>query len=271
MRFLGITRERVFSPGRVEDDAAILHGVAAALRERGHDVDVFDADSEDWPRPGDDTLVFVMCQGARALAQLREWEQRGVRIVNAPEGILNCQRQRTIPLLQEAGVGLPESILVDAGAASPLPDWVSEAGAWLKRGDVHATEADDVAYVTAPDVALEGLRRFKERGIARVVVQRHVAGVVLKFYAVRGSFFHCVSVAGALEVPREIRAGLGRVGQSAAARLGVEIYGGDCVYGKDGALSLIDLNDWPSYRPCRASAAKAIADYLEAQKVATRQ
>jgi hypothetical protein len=264
--FVGVTRERVFSPGRVEDDAAILHAVAAVLRERGHGVEVLDADSERWPWPRREAVVFVMCQGPRALAQLREWQQSGVRIINAPAAILNCQRHRTIPLLQGAGVGLPASILIDTGDAVPLPDWLDKAGGWLKRGDVHATEADDVVHVTDVAAARRALRRFKDRGIATVVAQRHIPGMVLKFYAVRGSFFHCVQ-----EAPAAVLAELDRVGQLAASRLGVEIYGGDCVYGKDSALSLIDLNDWPSYRPCRASAAPAVADNLEAPKVATRQ
>lgn len=264
--FLGITREREFSPGRVEDDTAILDGVAAVLRDRGHDVDVFDSDLEHWPRLRSDALIFAMCQGPRALARLREWEGTGVRIVNPPEAIFNCQRHRTIPLLQAAAVGLPESILVDAGDPPPLPEWISDVGAWLKRGDVHATDADDVAYVADADAALTGVRRFHRRGIARVVVQRHIPGVVLKFYAVRGSFFHCVAAADAPDAPGNILTELDRVGQRAASQLGVEVYGGDCVYGDDGALSLIDLNDWPSYRPCRASAATAIANYLEAQK-----
>jgi hypothetical protein len=264
--FVGVTRERVFSPGRVEDDAAILDGVAAILRERGHDVDVLDSDSERSPWPRREALVFVMCQGPRALARLREWQQTGVRIINSPAAILNCQRHRTIPLLQRAGVGLPASVLIDTGDPAPLPDWLDEAGAWLKRGDVHATETDDVVYVADTEAVLRSLRRFGDRGIARVVVQRHIPGMVLKFYAVRGSFFHCVQ-----ETPAAVLTELDRVGQLAASRLGVEIYGGDCVYGQDGALSLIDLNDWPSYRPCRASAATAIADYLEAQKVAIRQ
>jgi hypothetical protein len=63
-----------------------------------------------------------------------------------------------------------------------------------------------------------------------------------------------------------VRRRIDEIGQAAATSLGVEIYGGDCVYGKDDALALIDLNDWPSYRSCRASAALAIADYLQAQK-----
>lgn len=264
--FLGITREPVYSPGRVEDDAAVLRAVARCLDERGHDVDVFDVDTDEWPQPHPDTVVFAMCQGPRALEHLASWERAGIRVINRPEGILNCQRHRTIPLLSGANVGLPESVIVDATGDADLPSWLGESGAWIKRGDVHATEADDVVYVADATAARDALGRFRARGIAAAVVQRHVPGVVLKFYAVRGSFFHCVQTNGAPQIAAATLRAIDDLGQAAAARLRVEVYGGDCIYGNDGALSLVDLNDWPSYRSCRASAAVAIADYVQAQK-----
>lgn len=266
IEFLGITREQVYSPGRVADDAAVLNEVARHLGGRGHRVRVFDADDAKWPQPKAGTLVFAMCQSPRALEHLRAWENDGVRVVNRPDGILNCQRHRTVPLLDGAGVGLPPSLLVDTGRTAPLPDWIGENGAWIKRGDVHATEADDVCPVAGAEEARAALRRFAARGITAAVVQRHVPGVVLKFYAVRGSFFHCVRAAEAPVLPEKVLRDIDALGRAAAERLGVEVYGGDCVYGKDGSMSLIDLNDWPSYRSCRASAASAIANYLQAQK-----
>lgn len=265
IEFLGIAREHVYSPGRVEDDAGVLNDVARHLGEAGHTVRVFGADATMWPQPAAGTLVFAMCQGPRALERLQEWERDGVRVINRPEGILNCQRHRTIPLLNDAGVGLPTSVLVDTASEPQLPTWLGE-GAWIKRGDVHATEADDVCRVPDAATALAALRRFAARGIEAAVIQRHAPGVVLKFYAVRGSFFHCVRSAEAPAIPAAALRKIDTLGQAAAERLGVEVYGGDCVYGEDGALSLIDLNDWPSYRFCRASAAVAIADYLRAQK-----
>lgn len=264
--FLGITRERIYSPGRVEDDAAVLYAVARHLRERGHRVDVIDADTATWQQPAGGSLIFAMCQGPRALDHLVRWQSAGVRIINRPDGILNCQRHRTVPLLNGAGVGLPASLIVDTAGAATLPPWVETSGAWIKRGDVHATEADDVIHVDGDSAAREALRRFHERGVGAAVIQRHAAGPVLKFYAVRGAFFHVVHPADAAEIPAAALRQIDALGQTAAARLGVEVYGGDCVYGNDGALSLIDLNDWPSYRPCRASAAAAIAKYLQAQK-----
>ena len=54
------------------------------------------------------------------------------------------------------------------------------------------------------------------------------------------------------------------VADAASDAVGLEVYGGDCVATEKGDLQLIDLNDWPSYGPCRAEGARAIAARLEA-------
>jgi glutathione synthase/RimK-type ligase-like ATP-grasp enzyme len=261
MRFVGITREAVFSPGRVDDDAAILLAVAQELRANGHAVEACAADDATWPVISETTVVFTMAQGDRALAQLRQLELRGVRVVNSTAGILNCQRHRTVPLLTQARVAFPSSQLLATDAALSHPASI-EAPVWVKRGDVHATESDDVVRVESTAGLHEALRRFHSRGIAQAVVQRHVPGTVLKFYAVRGSFFHCVPPDGGVVLPAAVLAQMDVLGQQAAHALGVEIYGGDCVYDANGGLTLIDLNDWPSYARCRFAAATAIAAYV---------
>ena len=47
--------------------------------------------------------------------------------------------------------------------------------------------------------------------------------------------------------------------QRAADIMEVKIYGGDCIVSEDGTIRIIDFNDWPSFAPCRAEAAPAIA------------
>lgn len=264
-RFIGITREPVFSPGRVDDDAAILLAVAERLREAGHTLDVCCADDAQWPQPDPGVVVFTMAQGDVALSRLRQWEQRGIRVINSVAGILNCQRHRTVPLLTAAGLEFPESVLV-ASATAVVPDWVDAAGAWVKRGDVHATDADDVVFAANIVEARAALARFAQRGIVRAVVQRHAPGLVVKFYAVRGRFFHAVPPADGTQLPPSTLRAIDRLGQRAAAVLDVEVYGGDCVVGMNGELRLIDLNDWPSYARCRFAAACEIAAHVGNQK-----
>ncbi len=266
--FLGITREPVFSPGRVADDSAILHLVADELRRHAHTVTVVTGDDESWPKPSSDTVVFAMCQGARALQRLQRWAARGVRIINRPDGILNCQRYRTVPALLRAHTPFPESLLIDTAAEPGIPPWLDDGGAWVKRGDVHATEPDDVVFVDSTGAVLAALRRFRERGVEHAVLQRHVPGTVLKFYAVYDRFFYCGRPQGDGMLTSDVLRRIDALGREAAQALNVEIYGGDCVFGVNGALTLIDLNDWPSYAPCRSEAATAIAAYLLAQQPA---
>ena len=266
-RLFGITRERLFSPGKVDDDSAILETAAQHLRERGHTVTVFCADAAEWPDLDGVRLVFTMAQGAAAIARLQAWEERGVRIVNSPEGILNCQRERTIAALVQAQVPFPPSALVATHNDRALPAWAA-GGAWLKRGDVHATEAGDVIRVDDLAAAREVLAGFHARGIRTALVQRHVPGTVLKFYGVRQRFFHCVPPPDGLLPPADALDTMRDLGERAARALGVEIFGGDCVYDEAGGLWLIDLNDWPSYASCRADGGRAIAAYLHAQEAA---
>ena len=48
----------------------------------------------------------------------------------------------------------------------------------------------------------------------------------------------------------------------AAAATGLTIYGGDCIVDEKGNISLIDLNDFPSFSSVRDEAAKEIADRI---------
>lgn len=265
--FVGIAREPVYSPGKVDDDRAILEAVASRLAAR-HEVKIIGAE-DGLPAEPPGSVVFTMAQGPEALAALRSWEARGARVVNTPQAVESCHRRRMLPRLERAGVRHPQSILVPTGVnlteSTPLPQWVN-GGAWLKRADVHATEAEDVVRVADTAAALEALVRFRRRGISEVVVQRHVGGHVVKFYAVRDRFFAWFAAGGAAihlgdsEVDR-----LRALAEDAAAALGLEVFGGDCVRDGPGDLWLIDLNDWPSYGACRGAAADAIADYLVAQ------
>jgi len=267
-RFLGITREPVFSPGRVDDDGAILRLVAERLQQLGQHVSVIAGDADRWPPVSPDTTVFTMCQGAYALERLQQWAARGIRIVNRPDAILNCQRHRTVAAFANGTVPFPASLLLSTDSEPKLPTWVAE-GAWLKRGDVHATEPDDVVFVSSAVATHRTLHRFRTRGIARVVLQRHAPGTVFKFYGVHKRFFHGVVPAAANPVADEVVRRIETLGAEAAAVLNLEVYGGDCVVGVNDTVALIDLNDWPSYAPCRAEAAKEIAAYLLAQSVAS--
>ena len=48
----------------------------------------------------------------------------------------------------------------------------------------------------------------------------------------------------------------------AAETLGLFVYGGDAIIGRDGSITIIDVNDWPSFAPVREEASRAIADLI---------
>jgi len=161
---------------------------------------------------------------------------------------------------ERARVSCPPGVLVPTAGEPALPEWVVE-GAWLKRGDVHATQEGDVVFVRRSDEVRAALADFRDRNIGSGLLQRHVEGVVIKFYAVRGTFFSWFP-AIPIDLAEEEVAEMRSLADEGAAALELEIFGGDFVRGRDGLFWLIDLNDWPSYGRCRSAAATAIAQYL---------
>jgi hypothetical protein len=266
MRLIGLYRETEYSPGRHRsNDAMLLEGVAAALRNGGFAVDLMTAADAEAARPTA-ALVFSMCQGPRALNFLLQWEQNGVRLVNSPRAALNTYRDHLPALMMRAGIPFPKTRLVDtsrlADAAHVLAD--AHGGLWLKRGDVHASVTSDVQWVDSMEALEAGLREFAARGVDHAAVQHHRAGDEIKFYGVAGgAFFHWFYPKES-DTPRHNfdTAALLGLANAAAAAAGLDIFGGDVIVGADGELTIIDLNDWPSFAPCRDQASVAIAAHL---------
>jgi hypothetical protein len=266
----GIFREEAHSPGRESDDAEILRLTAKGLLAKGFQVDLKTPD-ELGPtadaRPGG---VFLMCERPGALRALEALESAGVLEINSPAAVLNTYRDRMIARFAEAGVPFIESRLVATAGesvAAPRPVWV-------KRGDVHNTQQGDVVYAADAAAVGRALEGLAARDIPRAVVQPHVDGDLIKFYGIgpgdgaRGEppwfrwFYHKDQ-----ELRRHAfdQRALARLVRQAAAALGLEIYGGDCIVTARGDLVLIDLNAWPSFALFREEAASVIAAYLSAR------
>ena len=268
MRLIGLYRETEFSPGRHRsNDAVLLEQVAAALRESGASVELIGAEEAEARRPRA-ALVFSMCQGPKALDFLMRWEQSGVRLVNSPRASLNTYRDRLPALMRVAGVPFPQTKLVATSHGTDVARVLAEAngGVWLKRGNVHASVSADVQWVDSADALQAGLRDFAARGVEHAAVQHHRAGDEIKFYGVAGgAFFHWFYPKEASNgAPRNLfdASALLRLANAAAAAAGLDIFGGDVIVAPNGDLTLIDLNDWPSFAPCRDQASAAIAAHL---------
>lgn len=278
---LGIYREHECSPGRHRsNDARLLETVADALRVEGFDVELTSFEHAGAHRDSAE-LVFSMCQGRPALETLARWEREGMAIVNSPRASLNTHRDRLPALMIDADLPFPPTRLVSTAEApaiaaaaatraraghagrAPAAGLDSSTGIlWLKRGDVHATVASDVQRVDSPEALAEGLAEFAARGVRLAAVQAHRPGDEIKFYGVaEGSFFHWFYQRDAHGY-RFDPAELVRIAEQAAAVAGLDVFGGDVIVSPEGELTLIDLNDWPSFAPCRDAAAGAIAGYL---------
>jgi glutathione synthase/RimK-type ligase-like ATP-grasp enzyme len=202
-----------------------------------------------------------MCQGRSALDRLMDWERNGATIMSSPRAARNTHRDMLPQQMRNAAINFPSTRLLDAiqhqsGAAE------FKGPIWLKRGDVHAAVAADVQRLEDHAQLADALDEFQKRGISTVALQAHCSGDELKFYGIGdGDFFYWY-------YSREPRGhsfdskALQQLAARAAAATGLDIYGGDVIVDRLGNLTLIDLNDWPSFAPCRDAAADAIANLI---------
>lgn len=273
IRIAGVMRAGAFSPNHIGNDAAIFNLTAEALRKRGAVVNVY-SEEEFLKARIDEPVVMDMCRELESVAKLKTLEDEGKIVINSGYGIENCTRERMTRLLVANGVPYPESLIVDTN--ENIKGAMQKGGfdkVWIKRGDSHSKHKEDVSYCRHPEEAQEMLHEYFYRGIKRAVINRHLPGDLIKFYGIVGSdyFYHFYPMdmghskygyelinGAATQIPFD-EAYLKEICGRAAEVLGVKIYGGDCIVDPDGSIRIIDLNDWPSFAPCRKEASKEIA------------
>lgn len=257
---IGIFREELFSPNRVEDDAAILQLTAEAVRRRGFDVELIrprDLSPEAEPR-----MAFAMCEGLASLSILEKWEAMGYTVVNSPSAVQNCYRHRMLTLLNHGTLPLPKTLLIQT-TESVNGQFNLRKGVWVKRGDVHSTQPGDVELIFDRPALERTLASMRSRWVDQAVLQEHVHGDLIKFYGVLPQrwfrhFYHKPEEARGLPFSlQQIR----QTAEVAALKLGLQVYGGDIVV-TEKAHYLIDINSWPSFAICREEAAEQIASCL---------
>jgi hypothetical protein len=260
LRIVGVYREPEFSPGKIAADAAIIDQVLACLRLEGAETATMTAAHFSAEPPDNVGLVIAMCQGASALSQLASMHEAGAVTINSALAIRNCYRDLLAAGLMRAGVPIPDGVLMRTSLPldfKPLRVLDVSAPIYVKRGNLHALAPDDVRRVEGQEQLEKTLAHFARRNVNLVYLQQEIAGAVVKFYGVGNEYFSAIPEKGQ-PLDDSVQLTLERAARTAAAALGLEVWGGDAIVsGK--SCTIIDFNDWPSFEPVRTPAASAIA------------
>lgn len=274
-RLVALYRNPTYSPAQHRNnDTAILDETVTALERRGWSVTrLGEADVAAGRLPAAE-LYVNMCQGPAASERLLDLVPREAIAVNPPESVLNCHRHRLVGRMAAAGLSFPRTLIVPTADPQLLLPQIHQLNGdgrpvWVKRGDVHAETSADVVAAKEAGVT-DAITSFARRGVARVALQAHVAGPIVKFYAVAdGRFFSWYAAdPGRVDISEQP---LKDLVFAAARAVGLEVFGGDVAFPEPDKPVLIDLNDWPSFAPVRVAAAEAIAGYIDEKAATGRQ
>lgn len=262
MKFAGIRRKTEFSPNHVVNDTLIINRVAEELKALGAEVTMYDEGTITTDSVKE-RFIFSMVQGPIGSNTLAKIEDRGAFIINSPRAVMNCYRINMVTKLPRAGIPFPTSVIVPTDSEiNPRAAGFTSSKLWIKRGDVHAVHKEDVTLAGTDDEELTLLKEFHARDIREAILQEHLDGDTVKFYAVRDTdLFHWYYLNGVYHT-RFNESRLHELASCSAEVLGLHVYGGDAIIGQDGSVTIIDINDWPSFAPVRDLAARSIAGMI---------
>jgi glutathione synthase/RimK-type ligase-like ATP-grasp enzyme len=273
-----IKRRKEYSPNHIKNDEAILNLTLDYLRRRGYEINVYDEYEAAKKEISGDAIV-TMGRDPFLLNKLHTMENAGIPIINSTIGIENCNRVKLTHRMISNNISYPRTLIFtteDDPYHALLASGFEEC--WLKRGDHHALSENDILFARTPEEASRIFKTFAFRGLQSVVIQEHLKGDLIKFYAVAPFEYlywfypsdrNYQSIQGleaingpAKHIPFDQDAFLDLI-EMASDAVGLSVVGGDCIVDEDGQISLIDLNDWPSFAPCREEAAPCIAEFID--------
>jgi hypothetical protein len=272
--FAGIKRSLEFSPNHRGNDNAIFTLTVDELKKMGCGAVLYSEDELLLTDSVNEQYIFTMSRSRSSVQKLQELENEGKMVINSAFAIEQCFRANMTAVLTANDIPYPKSFIVPtAKRACEAFERLGGKNFWIKRGDFHAIHKEDVSFAHTPSQANDILKEYHLRGIAEAVISEHLYGDLVKFYGVRGTdFFHwfypyefnhskynAEVINGAANYYDFSIEALKSYGNRAAEALGVYIYGGDAIISRTGDIHIIDLNDWPSFAPCREEASVQIA------------
>lgn len=249
-KYLLIYRDERFSPNAVERDKAMLDTVARLIKANRssevhtlHERELPDVVATDYA----DCTVIHMTRSAEALAKLEEMQALGALIINAPTAIRDLNRTNIEAAMTENGIPTPARLIAQH------PELGSK-GWWIKANDTTDSSPSHIQFQESLPIGQEDTTNNLCIQQENILIQPHIEGQDIKFYGVRGTDFFKVREV----IPTAVSQQLRDYANTLAKTLSLDIYGGDAILTADGRLTIIDLNDFPSFSSCREEAAEAI-------------
>lgn len=280
LNFAGIKRNAEFSPNHRGNDNEIFMLTAAELEKLGCTVKVYSEDEFMIATDLPEDYFFTMARNKHTVKKLQQLQEQGKLVVNSGYGIEKCYRINMTEGLIEKNIPYPKSIIVSTeNPGEEIFEQLNSATFWIKRGDFHAIHKEDVSFVKGSAHGLNILREYNLRNITEAVVSEHLYGDLVKFYGVKcteffywfypfeynHSKFNAEAINGNAGYYNFDESLLKQYGARAAEALDLDIYGGDAIIASNGDITIIDLNDWPSFAPCRQEASLHIAECIYRQ------
>lgn len=260
-----IARNTADSPNMTSNDAAILERISTLLTERGVEVVQLDGEAE---LPHDIDIVCSMSRTASILQQLKSAEMRGVKVLNPTAAVEKCSRKDFMRILSENDIPQPHYKVIDT--ADELLDNCFPC--WIKKAEGWSNHKEDVSFVQTKEEAATAVALLASHGIRQTIQMQHCKGDIVKFYAVGDKLFHYYYPTGGKFGYEEVNGvpqkysfdanKLKEIAQRAAKVIGLVIYGGDAIISPAGDISIIDINDFPSFTAIREEAAQVITEMI---------